>query len=184
MTGCRPLSDSERKTLYSALSLREKLLVETGLYFGLRISESLSLRFKDLEGDLFYVHSGKNSRNDHFPVPQIIKDHAAKLKEYYSLAGLSVGSDSPVFLSRRHSGKPITRQMVSLILLALCEKLGISGKIGMHSFRKMFVMKVYDTTGKDIIKTKKYSRHKQLDSLSYYLSTTEDTDLVKEMVWD
>jgi len=39
------------------------------------------------------------------------------------------------------------------------------------------VTRIYHLTGKDIAETKKYSRHKSLANLDYYIGTTQDLPL-------
>lgn len=52
-----------------------------------------------------------------------------------------------------------------------------------HSARKIFVTRIYALTGKDIAETKKYSRHKSLANLDYYIGTTQDLSLVNQLHW-
>ncbi|MBK8755563.1 MAG: hypothetical protein IPL99_29820 [Candidatus Competibacteraceae bacterium] len=52
-----------------------------------------------------------------------------------------------------------------------------------HSARKTFVTRIYAMTGKDIAETRKYSRHKSLANLDYYIGTTDDLSLVARLDW-
>ncbi len=105
-------------------------------------------------------------------------------KTHYTNLGIEVNSNTPLFLSRKGNQKSITRQQVSQIIRGICKQHEIEGKVNIHSFRKCFVTKIYELTGYNIAETKKYSRHKNLANLDYYIATTEDTNLVNQLNWE
>lgn len=183
MKGCRVITDSEVKQVLDTMDIREKVLFLTGLNFGTRISESLSLTFGQVAGEYLQVKSKKNSDNVTFPIPANYKELVSELKAKYESQGVKVNAETFLFLSRKGENNPISRIQASRIITAACKALGIDGKVNTHSFRKAFVTKIYELTGRDIIQTKMYSRHKNLSNLEYYIKTTDSTGLINQLSW-
>ena len=175
MIGTRPFSDTEvRNIIDNTDSARDRLLLLCGLTFGLRISESLSLNFKDLSGDYLSVKSLKNSSNQTYPISPDVKAAVEALKSEYQSKDFSTNADSAVFKNR--SGVRMTRQAASNLIKKLSE--GMTGKINTHSLRKTFINKIYKATNNDMVETMSYSRHKTLNSIGHYLKSNGDTSLV------
>lgn len=183
MKGCRVITEEEVKNILSSLNTRDKVLVLTGLNFGTRISESLELKFKDVATKQLYINSKKGSEKERFDISSQYKSAIEELRAYYQEQGIEVTGDTYLFLSREGNNKPITRFMASKIVKNTCEKLGMDGKVNTHSFRKTFVTKIYEITNYNIAETKKYSRHKNLANLDYYISTTEERNLTAGLSW-
>jgi len=183
MKGCRTIEKSEVTEILSSLNIRDKALVLTGLTFGTRISETLSLTFGNVRDNLLYIHSQKDSENAGFPIPANYRQAVEELRAYYESHGIEVNDGTYLFLSRKGENQPITRIQASRIVTSACEQLGITGKVNTHSFRKTFVTAIYNLTGKDVVATMTYSRHKNLSNLVYYIKTTEKTDLVNALAW-
>ena len=183
MKGCRVLSEKEVKDILLSLDIRDRVLVETGLFFGTRISESLELTFGKFAGTHLAIRSKKGSDNQSFEIPSTYRKSIVTLKEHYQSKGITVTDKTPLFLSRKGQNQPITRQQASQTVKAVCESLGITGKVNTHSFRKSFVTRIYELTGHDIAQTKVYSRHKSLSNLDYYIKTTEKTNLIHNLSW-
>jgi len=183
MKGCRTLEREEITTILNTLNQRDKVLVLTGLTFGTRISETLSLTFSDVSGKFINVKSLKGSENATFPIPAGYRAEVDALRAKYEAQGKKITGSSPLFLSQKGHDKAISRVQASRTVADACEKLGIDGKVNTHSFRKTFVTAIYEKTGFDIALTKKYSRHKSLANLDYYISTTQDLDLVTGLNW-
>lgn len=178
MIGTRPLTDAEaRSVLDNTDSARNKLLMLCGLHFGLRISESLALNLKDLAGEYLSVKSLKNSSNQVYPITPEVKSTVAALINEYENKGFSIDPDTAVFKNR--SGVRMTRQAASNLIKKLSSNM--SGKINTHSLRKTFINKIYDATGKDMVATMSYSRHKTLNSIGHYLKANSDTSLVMSL---
>lgn len=178
MHGTRLLTQEELSRVLELLPIRERALVFSSLFFGLRISESLRLTFGDVTNSFLYVRSEKGSNNTNFPIPDEFKRLISKLSDYYQEKGIAVNETTPLFLSRKGQAKAISRQQACYLLKRTVEALRLGGKIGYHSFRKAFINFIYRETGHDLANTKNYSRHKSLSSLDYYLTASKDTSLV------
>ncbi len=185
MKGCRVLEAHEVQALLNDLALRDRVLVLTGLTFGTRISETLALTFGAVAGRFIHIASAKGSENVSFEIPASYHAEVLNLRTFYQHAGRTVTDTTPLFLSRKGKGvnQAITRQQASEVITAACQRLGIDGKVNSHSARKTFVTRIYHLTGKDIAETKKYSRHKSLANLDYYIGTTQDLSLVSQLQW-
>jgi integrase len=183
MQGCRPLSVTEVDSLLNDLPVRDKLLVLTGLYFGTRVSETISITFGDVAGGYLHIRSAKGSNNVAFALPPAFVTEVDRLKADYQAHGVLITGETPLFLSREGDQKPIDRSRASQIMLAAKRRAGLNGKVNTHSLRKTFVTRIYEMTGRDIAQTKKYSRHKNLANLDYYIGTCEDLSLVQQLDW-
>jgi integrase len=183
MKGCRPLEQSEVTALLAELPARDRLLLLTGLSFGTRVSETLSFTFGDVAGRYVHIASAKGSDNISFEIPPAYRTAVNELRAEYESAGHTITNETPLFLSRKGVNRAISRQQASEILTTTARALGIEGKVNTHSLRKSFVTKIYNLTGRDIAQTKKYSRHKNLANLDYYIGTTEDLSLVAKLDW-
>jgi len=186
MNGCRPVTPEEIKRLKKKLKTRNRLLILTGLYFGTRISEALAITFGDVSGKWFNLKSEKGSSNKTYPIPDAYREMVERWRKELEAKGVRVTDKTPLFLSsfdQYATIKPISRQQASQLIRRACMRLGIDGKVNTHSFRKSFVIKIYNMLDHDVRKTQDYSRHKNLTSLQYYLESAQDLDLVNELGW-
>lgn len=184
MKGTRVLTKPEIDLLMANSEPRDKLLILTGLTYGLRISEALRLKFGDFKGDYFVVDrhlSLKNSDVVTFPIPEPYRKALREVRKTYEAMGLTVTNETPLFLS--YQKKVMSRIAAHNAVKTACVKAGITGKVGTHSFRKCFVTKVYEMVGKDLVRARHFSRHKSLNNLQYYIETTENTDLINDFAW-
>ena len=183
MKGCRVLSGDEISKLLVVLGPRDKMLALICLNYGLRVSEALELCFGQFQTkeNFISIQSKKNSENVTFPKTEEIRIQIAVLILEYSRQGVTVSDDTPLFLNK--NGVGMTRQAASEAIRAGCRAAGLSGKVNSHSFRKSFVTKVYEMSGKDIALTKKYSRHKSLANLDYYIGTSNELTFVRDLNW-
>jgi integrase len=61
---------------------------------------------------------------------------------------------------------------------AIAGRAGVLGAIGYHSFRKLFCVRIYDASGRDIMKTASAMGHRQISSTQQYLdSIVLDADM-------
>jgi integrase len=183
MKGCRVLEAEEIQGLLEELPPRDRLLLLTGLTFGTRISEALKLTFGDVAGRFLYLDSAKGSEKVTFEIPLAYRAEVATVQAAYEAAHRPVFAHTPLFLSRKGSNKPISRQQASDIITAACQQLGIEGRVNTHSLRKCFVTQIYELSGKDLAQTQRYSRHKNLANLHAYIRTAEDLSLVHALHW-
>ncbi len=186
MQGSRAITNEEINELLKVASPRDRLLILTGITFGTRISESLELTFKDVDGATLRLKSKKGSFNQEFPIPRGYNIAMNAMKKYYQENGIEVTPDTHLFLSVRsetYRGKVMTSQNANSTIRLLAKRIKAEGKVSCHSMRKAFVTRIYEKTEFNIAATQKYSRHKSLNNLQYYISTTDSMELVNDELW-
>jgi integrase len=184
MQGARALSHDELNEILAIASPRDRVLVLTGISFGTRISEALKLTFADVEGEVLHLKSSKNSQNQGFPIPAGYKAAIKALKAYYRDKGIEPKRHTRIFLETHVLPFHVmSRQAASDAVRRLAKKIGAEGKVSSHSFRKSFVTRIYEKTGFNIAETQKYSRHKSLSNLEYYISTCDEMTLINDQLW-
>lgn len=170
MIGSRPLTPEEIAKFKEVLSPRDRLLLLMGIHFGTRLSESLACSFRDFEGSHLFIRSMKRSANARFPIPDPIRQGLEDLWADLVAKGKNVTPDTPIFYSQK-SGAAITKFSACKIIQKSVEKLGLVGRITSHSFRKSFVSRAYyGVCKRDPIATMKFSRHKNLSNLVFYVA--------------
>jgi len=185
MKGCRPLNSDEEKSVLSSFegsyAPRDKAIFVLGTKSGLRISEILSLRIRDVIQvgsivDRIYVER-KNIKKKLEGRSVILHPDARKsLKQWLvELNQLGYKSDDAfVFQSRKGGNKPISRIQYYKILRNAFGKAGMAGKLGTHTMRKTFANKVYDNLDHDLVKTARALGHKNINSTVQYLSFRQE----------
>jgi integrase/recombinase XerD len=183
MKGCRVLSKEEiTRLLDAAKDQRERMLVLTGLYFGTRLSESLALKFGDFR-NTDYVRIKRNKKSDfsYLLIPQEYRSELEIIELEYKANGIDVTDETPLFISRQW--RQLSRQQATKIIKDLKDRAGLRGKVAAHSLRKNFVTAIYELTNYDVVETVKYSGHKNLGNLLYYVATTNQQNLTKNLGW-
>ena len=110
---------------------RDYVMFMFGIYTGLRISDILQFRVRDVKGkDAIYLREKKTGKEKRFPLNDelkpIIKNYISDKKDYEYL-----------FKSCRSGNKAISRQQAYKILSAAGRKFNID-KVGTHTLRKTF----------------------------------------------
>ncbi|MDN4073642.1 site-specific integrase [Fictibacillus terranigra] len=137
----QPIRDKKHiERIKKALHGRDRLLFILGINFGLRISDLLTLKVKDLRGKRYLTiiesKTGKQRRID-------FSDSV--IREVKTLEG---SPEDYVFASREGVNKPISRQQAWNIINAAVERAGLTekiGKLGTHSLRKTFGYHAYNS---------------------------------------
>lgn len=180
MKGCRPLSRSEIELLETELNQRDRVLMLCSLYFGLRVSEALRLRFADFAGKFLSIRSSKGSENLSLPIPARVKQSVDDLREAYRKAGDPAEDTSSLFHSQM-TGGPISSRLFQMNLKRACQKLGIQGAVSTHSFRKCFAEEIWNLSGKNIVTVQKYLRQKSVGNTIYYIQTLDRGELIDQL---
>jgi len=203
MKGCYPFSPDQvlkilsyfdRKSYYAA---RNRALFLLGVTTGLRISESLSLKVKDVfqQGkivDRVYVaraamkggkkkdKKGKKKKTISASGRSVLLNKVAKialtelLQDFYLYSNgkprLGTSDNMSLFHSRKGNGiQPIDRSHAWRIIKNAAFDCGIHGKIGTHSMRKTFASTMCDFLDGNIGEVQKALGHKKIDSTMQYL---------------
>lgn len=138
-----------------------------GIYSGLRISDILSLRVRDVKGkEKITLREKKTGKERRFPINKELKKNLVKYitnkKDYEFL-----------LKSRNGCNQPITRQQAWNILNNAGMKFGLES-IGTHTLRKTFGYHMYQQTH-DIVTIQKILNHATQEYTLRYIGITQDT---------
>ncbi len=145
---------------------RDFCLFMFGIYTGLRISDILKLRVRDVrEKDYVYIRENKTGKEKRFPINAELKSIIQKFiygkKDYEYL-----------FKSPHFPNKPITRQQAYNILTNAGKAFGITS-IGTHSLRKTFGYHMYQQTH-DAVTIKDILNHSHMSETLRYIGINQD----------
>jgi len=153
---------------------RDLMLFVLGINSGLRISDLLALRVKEVtEGkgkvkERVVLRGQKTGKEKMFLVT---KGTAKVIKD--CLAGTEYAPDEYLFKSREGANKPITRQQAWIVLNNAAELVGITDKIGTHTLRKTFGYHAYQR-GYDIVRLQQTFNHSAPSITLRYIGITQD----------
>ncbi len=151
------------------------LLITTGMYTGLRISDLLSLRWKDiLNRDNIEVTEKKTKKVRKILLNQHLQETVLRISG-------KMGKFDPeqfIFLNR-FGKKPISSQFVNWKLKELVKKYNVvkdNSKIKSHSIRKSFGRRVFennDSNEKSLILLNEIFNHSSIKTTKIYLGIRE-----------
>jgi integrase len=180
--GARPFETDEKERLFAKLEgsyrLRDRAMVQLGIYSGLRVSSILSLRVGDVfDGRRFRTRlriARKNLKGQreglNLPFHPVARIAIGRWLVQLQRRGLKLDPAMPVFLSREGSWIPLSRRRVQEIVRAAATKAGLPVGISTHSWRKTFAARIYERSGRDILLVPKALNHRQLSTSIHYLS--------------
>ena len=145
---------------------RDYVMFMFGIYTGLRISDILKFRVRDVKGkDAIYIREKKTGKEKRFPLnaelKPIIEDYISDKKDYEYL-----------FKSCRRGNKAISRQQAYKILSAAGRKFNID-KVGTHTLRKTFGYHMYQQTH-DAVTIKEILNHADISVTLRYIGINQD----------
>lgn len=147
---------------------RDYVMFMVGIYSGLRISDILQLKVKDVRNkEYIYLREDKTEKERMFP----INNHLKKiLKEY--IQGME--DWQYLFISRKGSNKPITRFRAYTILNSVAVSHGLE-HIGTHTLRKTFGYHFYQTFPGKIVELQKILNHSSPGVTLRYIGIEQET---------
>lgn len=149
-------------------SQRDALLFSTGIYTGLRISDILKLRVRDIYNkNRLDVTQTKTSNIVHIPIHPKLKK---KVKAYVEENNLQ--SYDLIFRSRKGLNKAITRQQAYNILNDMAKYIGLEN-IGTHTLRKTAGYHMYKSNKNNIGIVMQLLGHKDSASTLRYIGITD-----------
>lgn len=130
--------------LYRDGRYRDSLLVGCGCFFGLRISDLLTLKWEDILGkESFVMGEEKTGKERRIKINSRFASH---IRDCWKAEGEPLAA-LPVFGTRVNMGfKPMSRQRAFQLLKEIQERYGVRSarNFSTHSLRKTFGRKVYD----------------------------------------
>lgn len=131
------------RTLYRDGKFQMSLFVSIGCFWGLRVSDILALRWKQiLHVDEFCIIEKKTGKSRTIRINPQLKRHISDCYQQIH----PIGVDAPIFVSQK--GTIFTVQRINVILKEIKIKYGLSvGNFSCHSLRKTFGRQVYNVNG-------------------------------------
>lgn len=168
MNFVEPIRDKQIiEDIYNDLKLRnprDSLMFLMGIYTGLRISDILLFKIKDLTRDYYNIRELKTGKQKSYTwnpyLKRVISDF---IKEK--------DPEDYVFRSRQ-TLRPITRQRAYQIIKIACEKHGVYNT-GTHTLRKTFGYFLYKESGKDIAMVMDILNHSNQETTLRYIGITQ-----------
>lgn len=146
--------------------MRDYMLFLTGINSGLRISDILKLRVRDVTGTHISMREQKTGKQKLILITPELK---RELKKYIQ----DKESHEYLFPSRQGLNQPIGRSMAYKILRSIAEEFGLQ-EIGCHTLRKTFGYFFYQQT-KDVVMLMKLFNHTSEKVTLRYIGIEQDT---------
>lgn len=156
----------EMKEFFKEQNERNYILFLLGINTGLRISDILRLRIRDVEGWNIFIREKKTKKVKEVKMPPELKK---AIREY------AKGRAKNEFLikSRNGKNKPITRSMAYVILNQAAKEFGLE-RIGTHSLRKTYGYHHYKQF-KDVAVLQQMLNHTDQKETLRYIGIEQDT---------
>jgi integrase/recombinase XerD len=181
MAGRRAFTREEEARILQSFrgryAVRNKALFTLMMKTGLRVSEALSLKVRQVVSDGEIVDEveipraamkGKKAGRHVMLNPVAQAALRAWLTEAAPLTGLiMLHPDDYVFKTR--TGKPLCRQWAWKILKTACAKADVRGPTGCHSTRKSFAERAFVELGRDLHHLQAVMGHSSISSTIKYL---------------
>ena len=142
------------------------LLIMTGLYTGLRISDLLKLTWSDITGDVIELTEQKTGKHRKISVNPKLKEMATR-----HCRG-KIG-----FVFTAGYGKSYSRQHVNRELHVIAKKYGITTSFSTHSLRKSMGKRVYESNGsseKSLVLLSDIFNHASIRTTKLYIGINEE----------
>ena len=146
MKKVNPIKDPEKieemKLILKKQNYRDYILFEMGINIGLRITDLLQLKVKDVKDKHeINIKEGSINKSKTFPINSRVK---TIIDEYI----INMTNDEYLFQSRKGQNKPISSVQAYRVLKKAAEKIDLD-KVGTHTLRKTFGYHYYKKT-KDV----------------------------------
>ena len=157
------------RTLYRDGKFQMSLFVSIGCFWGLRVSDILALRWKQiLHVDEFCIIEKKTGKNRTIRINPQLKRHISDCYQQIH----PIGVDAPILVSQK--GTVFTVQRINVILKEIKTKYDLSIKnFSCHSLRKTFGRQVYNMNGESaelaLIKLMELFNHSSVAITKRYL---------------
>ena len=123
------------------INFRNYLIFEIGIYIGIRISDILNIKVKDIKNKEFLkLREIKTGKEKLMPIPGHLRKEVSQYIDEKQLK-----DNEYLFKSRENNAKPITRNQAYYILKKIAKKYKLEN-IGTHTLRKTFGYHFYKKT--------------------------------------
>ena len=172
------LTEDEIKKILSAPNtktlkgIRDKAILELLYACGLRVSELVQLKIKDVDFDMKFLRiTGKGDKIRIVPIGSFafkhLQNYLIKVRPVY----LKKRSSDIIFLNK--FGKPISRQSIWQLIKFYAKKSGISKQISPHTFRHSFATHMLNN-GADLRVVQLLLGHSDISTTQVYLHVSKE----------
>ena len=148
---------------------RNKILLEIGFNTGLRVSDLLKLKVKDIfDYQHVNLQEQKTKKNRKVSLNPKVKEI---VKNYIDDNGLE--TDDYLYQSRKGDNEPISKVQAYRIMNKLAKKAGLNEKIGTHTLRKSFGYHHYQQY-KDMAQLQYIFNHSSVETTKRYIGLTQE----------
>ncbi|MGB8452744.1 MAG: tyrosine-type recombinase/integrase [Anaerocolumna sp.] len=146
---------------------RDALMFVFGVYTGLRISDILKLRIRDVRNKKYIsLREKKTGKEKLIPINKFLR---GQIDEYIQ----GKKDFEYIFKSPNYPNQPITRQQAYNILTGAAKEFGIES-VGCHTLRKTFGYLTYQKT-KDAAMLMDIFNHSDIHTTLRYIGVNQDT---------
>lgn len=148
---------------------RNYIMVITGLYTGLRISDILALKVKDVRGkDVLNIVEEKTGKK----YTRVINE---KLKKEFEKYCRDKEDNEYLIKSQQGYNEPLGRKEAWKIIKRASRAVRIQGNVSTHSLRKTFAWRIYIKSGKDLEEVRRALNHSDIYVTKEYLGIDEES---------
>lgn len=149
---------------FKANTIRNKLIIKIIIFTGIRVSEALHIRLKDISEEDGLYHIRIHAKGNKYRLVMIKKELISTLLDNVKINYLS--QDSLLFVNKK--GTPLTQAYVSRIVEQILFKAGIrKQKNGAHMLRHTFATLLYKKQ-KDLVLVQEALGHASLNTSRIY----------------
>jgi integrase/recombinase XerD len=162
------LSKKEIKDLITKTdNVKHRLIIELLYSTGLRLSECINLRYKDLDIDenIGWVRKGKGSKDRIFIISEIFKKDLIYYKKKYGFS-----ENGFIFTV---SGRKMSPRGIQHAIKISVERAGIEKSVHVHTLRHSFATHLLEN-GVDIRKIQKLLGHSNLQTTQIYTQVSSE----------
>ncbi|MEQ9116156.1 MAG: tyrosine recombinase XerC [Rickettsiales bacterium] len=145
------------------IQLRDYALINIIYGCGLRISEALSIKKSDIDGE-FITIIGKGKKSRSLPLLSKVKD---TIEIYLKSCPFYIAENDPIFIGKR--GKPLNPSIFQKKIRLLRKTLGLSDSVTPHSLRHSFASHLIEN-GADLRSIQELLGHENLSTTQIYTS--------------
>ena len=151
------------------IDTRYDLLIRIGITTGLRISDILSIRIKDIKNGGVTVREAKTGK-----IREVKFDKSLLLDIKRHKRSRLMGDDYLIFSSSKHHDKPMSRVRAWQIIKSISSSMPSNIRYnenyehGTHSLRKTYAQNLY-RANKDVLEVQEELNHKYLSTTLLYL---------------
>ncbi len=149
------------------LDFRNKVIIELLFTTGIRVTELINIKLKDIDFDkkILHIKTGKGKKSRIIPLLPLITKLIKKYINRIRLKLLNKKESELLFLS--HHGNKIHRHNINFIIQNYCKKAKIKKQISTHSFRSSFATTLLKN-GASIRHIQRLLGHKKLRTTQIY----------------